>query len=90
VYRRNLVETTDRVWYLCATGTSWQIPGATIDFFDAALHIFDAWYFLGNMCRMVTQYMREEDALQLVALPSATLSFALGRSRARSGHGEVL
>jgi hypothetical protein len=63
VYGRNRVETADRVWYLYATGMSRRIPGAAIDFFDAALHIFDAWYFLGTMCRSVAHYLRKEDAL---------------------------
>jgi hypothetical protein len=63
VYRRNLVKTADRVWYLWATGTSRQIPGATIVLFDAALHIYDAWNFFGTMCRSVAHHLREEDAL---------------------------
>jgi hypothetical protein len=90
VYRRNLVETADRVLYSYATGTSRQIPGAAIVLFDAVLHTFDAWYFLGTMRHSVAHHLREEDALQLVALPSATPSSAPRRSRARSEHGEVL
>jgi hypothetical protein len=90
VYHQNLVETANRVWYLYATVMSRRIPAGVIDLLAAVPHVFDAWNFLGTMCRSVAHYLREEDALQLVALPSARPSSVPRRSQARSEHGEVL